>query len=123
MACRLAEGPRSLPRSPSFLPLVGEWTVVKKSPKPRFISKETALRKQRELDITGLCDTLLSIESRDLQALGWRFNKVVKNDEESRLKGDGVPSDNEDEQYVTLPIIGNKWGDIAVFVRVRSAGV
>ena len=116
MACRLAEGysTRTVPTNAA----AAAWTTVKtRPPKSKFISTHTALRLQRELDIRGLANTLLSVESHNLQTSGWKFARVIKNDDESKSSRSGSDTWSEGEERTTLPIKDNKWGDEALFIR------
>lgn len=87
--------------------------IKKKRPKHKYISYTTALRYQRDLDITGLAAVLISTESRNLQADGWVFSRVIRGDVDNP---EPVPSDTLDVSYTWL-LVANKWSDKALFVR------
>ena len=80
----------------------------------KYISETTAMKLQRDLDITGLAAVLLSTESRNLQEDGWLFDGIVKNDESADQQED--PENTDSTEYISLPI-PNKWGDRALFSR------
>ena len=93
------------------------WTLVTKKERKsrpvvtRHLSYADAMTLQKSLDIVGLAQLLTSVESKNLQADGWKFDRV--------LKGDGnqeepVPEDTEVMCYTWLPV-GNKWNDRALF--------
>lgn len=96
------------------------WTVVvdkrrqKRAVRSRYISETTAARLQRDMDITGLADVLLSTESRNLQEDGWVFDRVIKNDAETPPEDE--PRDTDTIEYICLPI-QNRWNDRALFSR------
>ena len=124
MACRLEIRQGCSSTLESHTPFgSSSWTTVKakvKPPKPRFISRDAALKMQKEMDIRGLCNTLLSEESRNLQSSGWRFVCVIKNDEESKNARSCSATLAIGEERTTIRIMDNKWGDEALFVRTSS---
>ena len=102
------------------VPPTGQWVSVthKRPAKPRYISRDRAMHLQKELDTTGLCSTLLSVESRNLQTDGWVFSSALKNDAEGKLLPvDMIPANTDTREYTYLAI-DNKWNDIALFYRL-----
>jgi len=89
-----------------------EWTTVQPRRKRfNFITELEAQEFQHDLDIVGLSKVLLSIESKNLQADGWKFHGI--------LRGDGVnteesPEDTSEVKYTWLPI-PNKWNDRVLY--------
>ena len=75
------------------------------------MSEEKAFEWQRKLDIAGLAKTLLSQESKNLQADGYRFLSVLKGSEDATPH---IPSDTEATHYEWLPV-QNKWNDICLY--------
>lgn len=87
-----------------------EWhTVARKPRKPRdatwYITEEQAKDMQKEKNIWGLKDALLSGESRQLQKEGYVFDHVTPGDENADFYDDEV----------RMRIEGNKWGDVIVW--------
>lgn len=85
-----------------------------RSYRQKYISEQLAYKLQKDLDITGLAEVLLSTESRNLQEDGWCFDRIIKTDEDSDLVDE--PKDTDTTEYIWLPI-SNKWNDRALFSR------
>ena len=99
------------------------WQVVapKKRVKQKHVKKEKAMQLQRDMDIEGLAEVVMSIESKNLQEDGWKFEGVTKGDIQgnSFFGLNGVAKNFSDLLvYTTLPI-SNKWLDRAVFSRSK----
>ena len=102
-----------------------DWILVQKAPrrpKPRYVSENQAFTLQRDLDIAGLAPTLLSIESRNLQADGWKYDRVLKG--VTTTSPDGVETttpaailENTTTTEYTWLAVENKWGDRVLFSR------
>jgi hypothetical protein len=76
------------------------------------MSKSKAYTYQRDLDVMGLADLLLSIESQNLQIDGWKFHTVLKSETTP------IPKDQNNVSYTWLHI-NNKWNDRALFMRIK----
>jgi hypothetical protein len=87
----------------------GWQTVARAARKPRdttwYITEEQAKDMQKEQNIWGLKDALLSGESRRLQREGYVFDRVAPCDENTDVYDDEV----------RMRIEGNKWGDVVVW--------
>lgn len=95
---------------------VSEWTDVQRrprKPKSRYITRERAFALQKELDIVDLAGVLTSIPSRNLQADGWGFDRILRGDGD---RPEDVPPNTDLVEFIWLAI-PNKWGDRALFSR------
>lgn len=98
-----------------------EWTTVTKKERVRkvviaddgsTIDKAVARKLQRELDIMGFVQAVLSDEAVSRSLEGWRYVSV--------LRGDApLPSTvNDESSPPTCTInVNNKWGDRLLFVK------
>jgi hypothetical protein len=80
------------------------WTTVYR--KPKHITYKQAFKYQRDFDVMGLADKLLSKESIDLQNEGWQFSHVSK----------GLLEIPDDVNYTYISV-NNKWGDYIIFIK------
>lgn len=105
-----------------------EWQTVAPKKKERVrrvvvdeagntIDRAQAHRLQRELDITGLAQSLLSPEITELCLDGWRYVKVLKGTDAATEQR---PQDTDGVQYLAIDV-GNKWEDRILFTRTRPA--
>ncbi len=100
------------------------WVTVekKKRPKAKHLTRQKALALQHDLDIAGLAKILLSIESKNLQDEGWRFDRVLRGNIVEDQTGSPAtrkiepPPVSDVFEYTWLPV-SNKWGDQALFSR------
>lgn len=98
------------------------WVTVekKKKLKPKHLTRQKALVLQHDLDIAGLAETLLTVESKNLQDEGWKFDRVLRGTFDDPLEPGNrkiePPPVSDVFEYTWLPV-PNKWGDQALFSR------
>ncbi len=88
------------------------WTTISKPKRirPICLDEEVAKGLEKTLKIAHLKEALLSDESRKLQAIGWKYDRVIKGDDPDfqRL--------HYDPECVLLDI-KNKWNDVILFTK------
>lgn len=90
-----------------------DWVEVKgktKRNKSERMNEKEAMELQRKFDIEGFAKAMMSKESIDLQREGWIFSRV------STFEGPVPPGEYPEEETSEIEV-GNKWGDILVYIR------
>lgn len=107
-----------LPFTPLSYPMSTDdtWTTVAHKKKQRdtrhYIKEREADALEKKLDIIGLSRALTSPESRRLQDVGWKFERV--------LRGNVPLEKNADMSYdfmKCVPIEENPYGDALLFMK------